>query len=507
MTATASRSVAKNTFLLTLGLMSGRILALFIQKKMTPLLGPSGMGIFALATDLTTILLVVTNFGLGTLMTREVTKDHASSGAILLGALQVRLALGVVCYLGMIIYLQVTGEAHLTRVAVLVTGLTLFVESAAMACDAVLQGFDKVGHQTTSQIVSAITYFALGIWWLNLGWGVMGVIWANFASRVARLLVIAPLMLRSCGPWRTTAPEGHTSSALWMMKLGLPMFMATTLGIISYKIDTVMLNLMVGKAATGIYYLGHRALDMLLIAPNIFATAFFPALARYATKSDVDTVRMGERALRIMVIFALPTSLFFTLVAGPIIDWFARGTNDANPITFAASVHVMRIVVWGLPFVAVSQVFNRLLITAGHERVFTRIGLVAVLVNVGLNTLLIPRYSYLGAGVATVISLAASTVMYVVFLRRTVHRPPLRRSLLGGVASLAVGWFAGVALLRILRPDWSAGWWALPTDRGWTAFLVACGLVAVCYLAAVFGLRVLGREDLQLLRPLLRRQG
>ncbi len=507
MSATASRSVAKNTVLLTLGVMSGRILALFIQKKMTPILGPDGMGIFALATDLTSIFLVITNFGLGTLMTREVTRNRGNSGAVLWGAMQVRLALGVLGYLGMIAYIAISREAPLTRAAVLVTGLTLFVESGAMACDAVLQGHDKVIHQTTSQFVSAAVYFVLGLWFLDLGWGVMGVIWANLASRVARLLVIAPLMFRNCGPWRWRTASGEGSSVMWMLKLGLPMFLATTFGIISYKVDTVMLSAMVGKAATGIYFLGHRALDVLLIAPNIFATAFFPALARYATQSDSDTVRMGERALRFMVILALPLSLFFTFVSGPIIDWFARGTDDASPVTFAASVHVMRIVVWGLPFVAINHVFNRLLITAGRERAFTIIGLVAMLVNVTLNTLLIPRYTYYGAGVATVISLGVSCIMHAAYLRRTAHRPPMRRSLIGGTLALAVGWFATAALLRLLHPAWFAGWFALPTDRGLPAFLVACLLAGVCYVGAIFGLRVLRRDDLQLLGSLVTRRG
>ena len=55
----ASRSVAKNTLLLTVGLMSGRLLALFLQKKMAPILGPAGLGIWFTAIGLTAILQVV----------------------------------------------------------------------------------------------------------------------------------------------------------------------------------------------------------------------------------------------------------------------------------------------------------------------------------------------------------------------------------------------------------------------------------------------------------------
>ena len=53
----ATRSVAKNTILLSVGLFSGRVLALFLRKKMTPILGPDGLGILVTALSINTILL------------------------------------------------------------------------------------------------------------------------------------------------------------------------------------------------------------------------------------------------------------------------------------------------------------------------------------------------------------------------------------------------------------------------------------------------------------------
>ena len=70
----ATRSVAKNTILLTIGLFSGRVLALFLRKKMTPILGTDGLGILVTAISINTIMLTVSRFGLGVLLTREITR-------------------------------------------------------------------------------------------------------------------------------------------------------------------------------------------------------------------------------------------------------------------------------------------------------------------------------------------------------------------------------------------------------------------------------------------------
>ena len=297
----ATRTIAKNTVLLSLGLLAGRVLAFLILKKMTPILGPDGVGIWGLATDLTTILLVIANFGLGTLVTREVARARGMTLPILWAALRVRWAMGAACYLFLIGYVHAMGFAPVARAAVLITGVAVFVEATAMACDAVLQAHEKVEWQTVGQLLSAVIYFGLAWWWLDAGHGLMGVIWANLISRVARLALNVPLMLTKTGPWRGDAgPDARAVSVRWMMRLALPMFLSTTFGILYFKVDVVMLERMAGDAATGIYALGHRLLDLLMMAPNIFATALFPAMARFGSTGSADAARMGERALRSM---------------------------------------------------------------------------------------------------------------------------------------------------------------------------------------------------------------
>jgi len=504
---TAARSVAKNTFLLTLGLLGGRVLAIFVTKKMTPVLGPAGLGVWGFANDLGVIVLTVMNFGLGVLLTREVTRNRGMSWPLLWAALRLRWLLGLACFVCVWLYLEATAKDAVTTAAVLVTALGLFAETAAMACDSVLQAHEKIEYQSWGQLVSAVVYCVLAYWWLDAGWGLMGVIWANLVSRVVRLAVMAPLMFWKTGPWRRARPGEVAAGMRSMLQLGVPLGMATTFGIISYKIDTVMLTEMMGKAATGIYVLGHRALDILLIVPNLFATALFPALMRYAERSPADARRFSERALRYMLVCMLPLTWFMVLAARPVIEWFARGTDAADPSQFADSILVLQLVVWGLPFQSASNVLNRTLMAAGRERTFLWIGLSALVTNVALNLLFIPRWGYNGAAVATVICLAQTMVLHLWIVQRTGYRTSLVRTLAGSTGILIVSWFGAAALLRLVAPAWWHGWFALATDRGWIAFGAGVGLWLVCYGIAAFAFRVLDRDDLALLPQLVRRGG
>lgn len=495
----ATRSIAKNTFLLTLGLMSGRVMALFLRKKMMSILDVGDMGIWFTAIGLTAILQVVTNYGLGTLLTREVTKARGMTLPLFWSTLRIRWILGGFCYLFLLGFVSVSGYEPLARSAVLLMGLAIFFEATNMACDSVLQAHEKVQYQSLGQIGSTVVYLVLAWIWLDAGHGLMGVVWANLISRVGRFTIMAPLMFARTGPWRWRDPDGAPAPGmrdLW--RLGLPLCLATTFGIIYNYIDTVMLKSMIGNAAAGVYGTGHQALDVSLMLPSLFGTALFPAMARYGMDTADDVRRLGERALRFMLIVVIPVTLFMSFTAEPIIGWFSKKAE------FSDSVSVMIVIIWGLPLQAANIIFNRLLITAEREKVFIVIGLVSMLSNIALNVYLIPRYSYYGAASATLISLSVSFVLHLRFLWGTRYRPPLLRPILGPAGALAVAWLAVSLGFRFAIPSWHVGWLALPVDQGWSPFLIVAGTTAILYLLSLFGLRVLRRDDVVLLRELFR---
>ncbi len=494
----ATRNIAKNTVLLTVGLLSGRALSLYLLTKMAPMLGSEGIGMWTLATDLSLILLVITRFGLDTMLTREVTKVKINTLPLFWATLRIRWAVAAVCYLALLLFVRVENYDSILMTAVLITGIGIFVESTSMACDSVLQAHDKVQYQSLGQIVSAIVYFVLGWIWLDQGYGLMGVIWANLISKIVRLLIMAPLMFLNTGPWQWRDPSGSPPPDLmWLARLGFPLLLANTFGIIYNKIDTLMLKSMLDISSVGVYSLGHKALDMMIILPNIFGTAFFPAMTRNAQQSPADAVRLGERALRFMMLVIVPATLFVTFTAVPIIGIFYHGDD------FADSHKVLMIVIWALPFQAANIMFNRLLLTAGREKVFMVIGVVPMVANIVLNAFLIPRYSYFGASAATIISYGISFLMHVSYLRGTPYLVPMRRGIAGPLVATSVAWLSTSALGHLAFPSWELSWVGLPVDQGWLPFLVVTGMMVVLYCMTLLIMRVIGPKDLDLLRELV----
>ncbi len=382
-------------------------------------------------------------------------------------------------------------------------GLGVFLEASAMACDGVLQAHDRVVSQMWGQIASAIAYFALAWWWLDAGYGVMGVMWANVASRAVRLLVMVPLMLAGTGPWilrpagREAVPAAY---ARGLLRLGWPIFLASTFGILYYKIDTPLLRAFADESAVGIYTLGHRALDYLAMVPGLFATALFPTMLR-AAEAQGGMERVSERALRYLHLIVLPVTLLFTLAAAPVTMWLAKGETG-----FADSIVVFRIVIWGMPFLAASNVLNRMLYTAGKERSFIVIALTTLAFNIVANILVIPRWGYFGTSVVVVASQAAQHRAAL-----GVH-PPRRPAPAGGAVDRERDrwrWRPPGSAPRASRSwlarDWGTTWTALPVAAGWWPTLAVIALTTLLYLPAMWFTRSITAADLPVLRSLVKR--
>lgn len=502
----ASRNIAKNTILLTLGLYSGRLLALFLRQKMTHILGPEGIGIWTFALSITGIMQTISNFGLGNLLTREVAKARGMTLPLFWNTLKVRWSVGAVCFAFLAGFAWSAGWDALDRTVVLLMGLAIFIEGTGLGCDAVLQAHEKVQYQSIGQMASAILYFALGWWWLSAGYGIVGLVWANLASRVGRLAVMMPLMFKHTGPWQRHGGDDGIGMRR-LMTMGFPIFLATTFATVYAQIDSVMLKNMMDNAATGIYGQGRQALAILVMVPALFGLAFFPSMARYGQESARDAARLGERAMRFILMGVIPLTLFVMFTARAIIQWFEQGHPAGAELLFQDSIIVMQIGIWGLPLQAMAVVMNRLLMTAEKEKHFVAIGLVPMILNVLLNLYLIPRYSYYGAAVATVVSLLVNVAMHYLFLRPTEFLPPLRKAMLGPLLAGLASWGGVTLLLRLLAPGWQVGWPGLPLDHGWGPFLLTSFLMMASYAVILRLARVVGPDDLRLLKELRRNRG
>jgi O-antigen/teichoic acid export membrane protein len=235
---------------------------------------------------------------------------------------------------------------------------------------------------------------------------------------------------------------------LWLREAA-PLALGAALDTIYFRIDIVMLSVMASATAVANYNIGYKFSDLLGAIPIAVAT---PALTYMVASwpSDVGAFRrMFRHTVVLLAVVAVGACAGFLVYADPVItavygQRYAVASGAAQLLFVGQALHFFTI-------------FSFTTLVAVHRnRLYPVAMLLGVVVNVSLNLVLIPRYSYVGSGFATVVteSLVLLALGAGVF-RIPGLRPLPWRSLAKTAGAGVVA--AGVGLALVDRVPWPVG--------------------------------------------------
>jgi len=184
-------------------------------------------------------------------------------------------------------------------------------------------------------------------------------------------------------------------------------------------------------------------------------TAVYPMLARLMAQEDRHAVASTTGlALRSNLLIALPAATGLVLLANPIVTLlFERGQFDAASSALTAEALMGYAV--GIPFAGTVMLLTRASYALGDLRFPVRVGLSMVMVNLGLDLLLVGPLGELGLACATSITLVLTAVWMMLGVRRQLESPQqenLLSGMLPAVFVVALGWLGAtrdVAFWRV----------------------------------------------------------
>jgi O-antigen/teichoic acid export membrane protein len=171
-----------------------------------------------------------------------------------------------------------------------------------------------------------------------------------------------------------------------MPSFGLFVFFA----LIYYKISTLLLSFIQGDAATGWFNAPYTMAVALTFLPAAFMGALFPVISTLHTSSRELARVAYQESFRYMVVLGLPLAFGTTVLADKII-------NIVYGPQFYNSIVVLQIVIWSVAILFLNYVLTTTLTSINLQRVVMYATGLSVVVNILLNLLVIPIYSYVGA--------------------------------------------------------------------------------------------------------------
>ncbi len=477
------KRIAKNSLAPMILALMNRMVDFAFALLMLRILAPEGAGHYQFAVTFIGYVEILSRFGLGTLLTREVARDHAQGNKYLsnITILRLLLWLGSLPLMGIVLWLYVV-FGGVTQEAVIAVGffaIGQFFSNIADALTSLFYAYEKAEYPAAISTVTTVTRVSLGALALLLGGGVIGLAAVSVVANLTSLTILSYLLLRKIfRPYLDNDPGLRRH----MVRESLPLMINHLLQTVFFRIDVLILQPTWGARAVGLYSAAYKYIDGMIIVPSYFTLAIFPLMSRYAQTGRDSLVRAYILSLRLLLMIALPVAVGTPFIARELI--LILGGSEYLPDSMIA----LQLLIWFLPFSFINQVTHYVLIAIDQQRFLTKAFLIGVTFNIVVNLFLIPRYGYRAAAITTIFSEWALLLPFYYAVRKHLchvpwiniaWRPVVASSVMGAVLWLiqdinalilvAIAGMVYIAVLALIgglnQPDMGLVWRIIPLDR------------------------------------------
>ena len=465
----AGRTVVNTTLVLAARVVS-RLVALVTVIVLARHLGDAEYGRYTTLIAYSAIVSVLADLGLSPLYTREAARAPGRIpdylGTLLGGKVALAVAASLVLAValtfadlgGLIVpgaaLLVLTTYSSLLRNTFYARGRVEFEAVAILAETAILAGLILAGAR--------------------LGAGVAFFVWA-YAASYAFTCVYCLVVISAFDLGRPHVGFDPALFKTWL-RLAVPFALGAFLTNLYFRADVTILQHFKPFEEVGWYTFAYKPFEALQFVPLAVQATVYPLLAVYYRDSRERLGGAYARFFKILVVLGWPLTVGTYVLAVPVGHLFQL---------FPESIPSLRILALAIVFLFANSAFTAMLYAIDRQDLFAWTTGIAVVVNVGLNLAFIPVFGYLAASAITVVTEAAFSVAAWLFVARVERLRWLRASWRTLLAGLAMG----------------AAVYPLSTS----AIYVAAPAGVIVYCAALWALRAVRREELDLvlrgLRP------
>lgn len=473
------RRIVSNTIISLFGQIITWASTLLLTSAYGRFLGDAKFGELYFAITFVALIGFPLEFGFNQQLTRDVARDSQKALSYLSNTLLIKTVFWLVFYGLILLFCWLLGYSAEERLLVAICGITLLSSSIVNAFGAIHYAFERAVFPALGTVLEKGLAAIIGIVLLRyFGAGV---------EAMALVLLGGSLINASWQAMWFSRLVGVRLSLNWAVMRGLvrtsiPFLVYGVLGVIYYRIDTVLLSLFTNTEVVGWYGASYRLFDTLVFLPNLVIIAImYPVFSKLSTASEPQLKVAIEKSLNFLLFCGLPIATGMIFAAPNIIGFLYHRRE------FLPSVPVLQWLAPGIVFLYLNTVFNTVLMSTNREKKITLMAGIALIFNLTLNLVLIPLYRHVGAAIVTSLTEFLLFCLSLVFVPRRLLSP---RAITTTVKVL-VGCLAMALVITLMRQ---------------LSVLIILPVALVAYLGAATLLGAIPRKDLAVLYSAVRRK-
>lgn len=404
------RQVAYNTTVQVIGKAIVTLLSVFVTILLTRHLGPTGYGYYNTAVTFVGFFIVLADLGVYPILVREMSQRPEERERIYGNIVVYRTLSALLVMLLAFLVGSLMPYPQIVKFAIGIYALASFFGLLVNLVMAVFQINYRMDLPTISDVLGRALYLFLLFFGLQRGYGLYGIFWLLVLTTIFNLILNLVLGRR----YIKFKPAFEFPFIKEFFKESLPMGLVTILGMIHFKIDTILLSVMKPAYDVGLYGAAYRIFENLIIIPGIFVGLMFPKFSELYIQDRNILKNTFQKTIDILILAVMPILILFFLLSPYLIQIIA-GSD------FAPSALALRILVFSLPFTFLISPFSYLLVASKKQTRLIYVWGAMSILNIVLNLIYIPKYSYRGAAAITVVTEMLTLITLYILVNKSLN--------------------------------------------------------------------------------------
>jgi O-antigen/teichoic acid export membrane protein len=371
-------------------------------------LGVEGFGLFSAALAYFAIFSTLAEFGFNRFLVREIALDPRNISNLLYNIGFFRIVLTGLFYLIFILPIWFFDGDKLRAGLVALSVIAVFPLALAETIDSVFVATRKLQFSSMAMVIVSITTTILGISMVSNGFGPWGPVLALILGQTVYLVVLFSILKSQ----KISILSKIKFGSLKKILLGsLPYGILGILGLLYFRVDTLILSYLKGNYDTGIYTAGFKFLEATNLIPIAVSLGVFPVMAKLQNESIPRLKKLYLKMSYLMFLVGFLITLIFIFVLPFLITLVLP--------EYIYTIDVLKILALAIPFMFVHATAAQVVLSSEkYLKPLIVLSLFPLSLNIILNFLFVPMYGFMAASWITVFSDIFSTIILLIFLHR-----------------------------------------------------------------------------------------
>lgn len=411
-----SYKVASNTVYQMVGKVATMSITILATILITRLYGREAYGQFSLMQNWPALVFIIVDFGINAIATRELSKDFSKADKYIGNILLLRLAMSLFFMLVLGVALAFFPYSQTLKFGIRICLLLILTQSLFATTNIVFQTKLRYDLSTISLIsgyavilaaILLFSYLKISVVWIGFSYVIGGFVTFIMALKFLRRLNVHP---------KLKFDKEVITHLFWQT---LPIGIMFIFSQINFKEDEILLSIMKLPAKYGlnntesvaVYALPYKIFEVALVVPTFFMNSVYPVMVRHMSEGAKRLKKTFLTTITVLVAAGIGAGLIGLVFSKLAIDLLGGAE-------FTQSIVVLKILLGGLVFYYVTQPVSWLIVTLGKQIYLPYVYFAAALVNLAVNLIFIPKYSFYAAAIATHTSEALILVMLIFAARK-----------------------------------------------------------------------------------------